>query len=251
MLGLAGGGPYMLVTDLPASSTHAAHDEAITLYAAMVRSRAIAVYRLGSPWNPGLSDVDLLVVTDRSAMDNRHFFSAIGRMPERFHPLFLHEPYILPAWSLRVMRYTSHYGPALLCGRDVLHAYAPDDDADERWCRLLEAYCSFAAFAISARERGALSGAQTMSIATSFLPVLRDARSVLQLDECGAYEKAIDGLAARFFQTGDPATNVLEGWSIFSSAFDRLDAALCGALGAGGTAGTIARAQLDFERRNR
>ena len=97
----------MNVVDLPEHATRGLYDEAISRYAAMVKGRAVGVHRVGNVRYPGLSDIDLLVVTEHEGVDNRYFFSALQRLPQRFHRLFLHEPFILPAWSLRVMRSTT------------------------------------------------------------------------------------------------------------------------------------------------
>ena len=119
---------------------YAFYDEAVTRYAELACPRALAVYRLGEIDEPGRDLADFLVVTDRSSIDNRHFFNARERLPERFHAI-LGETFILPAWSIRAIRYIRPRRRALLSGRDVLHPYSSDTDASERWCRLLETFC--------------------------------------------------------------------------------------------------------------
>lgn len=216
----------MNVTDLPLPANHALYDEAFTHYAELVQSRAIAVYKVGNVTYPGLSDIDLLVVTDRTGIDNRYFFSAMQRMPRRFLQLFLHEPFILPAWSLRVMQHTTHAAPALLAGRDVLHAYPPSSDPAERWCRLLEAYCSYGRFARTTRENDTLRGRLTVAVASAFRFMLADASELFEGIDKESYTRGIDEIRAGFFEREDPATGVHDAWNFFASHFDRIDAML-------------------------
>lgn len=216
----------MNVTDLPRPSTHAVYDEAITKYAERVGSRAIGVYRVGHIRTPGLSDIDLLVVTDRVVIDNRHFFSPFERLPEKYHSLFLHEPYVLPAWSLRVLQHTTHYSPALLAGRDVLHQFSPSDSPDERWCRMLESYCSYAQFAADARSTETLRGRQTMTAANSYRYLLADAQAVLPQAVDATYIADMDRMSATFFDRPDRERAVEDAWERFSKAFNTFEAAL-------------------------
>jgi len=142
----------MNVIDLPDPSTRGLYEEAISRYAAIVKSRAVGVHRLGDVRYPGLCDIDLLVVVEHEGLDNRYFFSALRRLPQRFHRLFLHEPFVLPAWSLRVLRYTTHRARKLIAGRDVLKPYTSSDEPAERWCRMLASYCSCAGFVSRTRS---------------------------------------------------------------------------------------------------
>ncbi|HET7814850.1 MAG TPA: hypothetical protein VFL13_10805 [Candidatus Baltobacteraceae bacterium] len=216
----------MNVTDLPKPATHSLYDEALTRYAELVKTRAISVYRVGNVRYPGLSDVDLLVVTDRHAIDNRYFFSALARLPQRFHGIFLHEPFVLPVWSLRVMRHTTHYAPALLAGRDVLHGFPPSDELDERWCRMLESYCSYAQFRKTATDAKTLKGRQTVAVASALRYLLNDAAYTLETGDAEKYGARIDSLRERFFSYADPADGVLESWNLFGAALDQFEKAL-------------------------
>ncbi len=192
-----------VVTDVPQACDQALYDEAAGHYAELVRARAKAVYRIGRTAYPGLSGIDLLVVTDRIGIDNRYYFSALNRLPRRYHPLFLHEPYILPAWSLRIAQHAPTGSRALLAGRDVLHSYVPSDSPDERWCRLLEAYCSYAAFVQRIRECGALKGRLTVSVAIEFRETLAQASRLFGPFETQGYSQEIDALLAGFFKPED------------------------------------------------
>lgn len=233
----------MNVTDLPQPANHALYDEAFTQYADLVRSRAIAVYKVGNVRYPGLSDIDLLVVTDRTNIDNRYFFSAMQRMPRRFLPLFLHEPFVLPAWSLRVMQHTTHATPALLAGRDVLHAYPPSSDPAERWCRMLESYCSYSRFARSTRETETLRGRLTVAVASAFRYLLADASVLFEGVDGESYARGIDEIRAGFFEREDPASGVHEAWNFFAGHFDRVDAILREWLGTADANNALAKAQ--------
>jgi hypothetical protein len=235
----------MNVVDLPQPCTHGVYDEAVTRYAAMVKSRAVAVYHTGHVRYPGLSDIDLIVVTDHVGVDNRFFFSALQRLPRRYHRLFLHEPFILPAWSLRVMRYTTHNAPKLIAGRDVIAPFRPSTEPDERWCRMLESYCAYAAFALKQRRVQQLKGRQTIAVASALRYMLADADALLPGAAADRYVNEIEAIRRSFFD-GDPVEHVRAAWTLFSGAFDRFDTMLRAHLGAATTEDAVdaARARL-------
>jgi hypothetical protein len=215
----------MNVTDLPLAVSRELYDEAASMYAQLVQPRAIAVYKTGNVHYPGLSDLDLIVVTDRTGIDNRYFFSAMQRMPRRYLSIFLHEPFILPAWSMRVMQHTTHGAPVLLGGRDVLSPYPPSAEEAERWCRMLESYCSYSRFAATVRERDALRGRLTVAVASAYRFLLADAGDLAPRHAAVEYAATIDGLRAHFFER-DPEEGVREAWRIFSGHFDAFDATM-------------------------
>jgi hypothetical protein len=198
----------MNVVNLPQPANHALYDEAVTRYAEMVRARAIAVYRLGHVRYPGLSDVDLLVVTNRTGFDNQYYFSALHRLPQKLAGLFLHEPFILPAWSLRVMQYTTHRDRSLLAGRDALHAYQPHESDDERWCRMLESYCAYTTFIARTKESEMLSARLAISAASAFRYVLADAAHLFAAFDVRTYGSEIDAIRTRFFARDDRGAEV-------------------------------------------
>jgi hypothetical protein len=217
----------MNVVDVPQPCNRELYDEATTRYAAMVRSRAIGVHQVGNVSYPGLSDIDLIVVTDHAALDNRFFFSALHRLPERYHRLFLHEPFVLPAWSLRVMRHTTHYAPKLIAGRDVLEAFLPEDEPHERWCRMLESYCAYAAYSSKVRRLRQLKGRETIAVASALRYLLKDGAYLIPESADPSYGTQLDDLRRTFFDDGDTVERVRLAWQIFASAFDRFDASLC------------------------
>jgi hypothetical protein len=247
----------MNVVDLPEPCTRSLYEEAISRYASMVKSRAVGIHRVGNVRYPGLSDIDLLVVTDHESVDNRFFFAARQRLPQRYHRLFLHEPFILPAWSLRVMRYTTHGTPDLVAGRDVLKPYTPSDEPAERWCRMLESYCSYAAFVERTRSSQVIRGRLTVAVANAFRFLLSDAAVILPEAADQAYVDEVEALRATFFEAADRAERVRAAWTLFANAFERFDAVLQRHLGAQTTnqAVKIARARIhgdescdDFDR---
>lgn len=240
----------MNVVDVPQPCSQTLYDEAVARYAGMVRSRAASVHQVGCTQYPGLSHVALIVVTDHVGLDNRFFFSAQHRLPERYHRLFLHEPFILPAWSLRVMRYTKHYARRLITGRETLAAYRPSDDRNERWCRMLESYCGFAALAHRNRRAQHVKGRETLAAAASLRHVFREAAHVFPQAADLTYLNAVDVIRRRFFDEGnDPVEQIRAAWDLFAGAFDRFDAVMQLHLGAKDTqeAVHIARARLRGE----
>jgi hypothetical protein len=233
----------MNVVDLPQPCTHSLYDEAVTRYAAMVKNRAVSVYQTGHVRYPGLSDIDLIVVVEHVGVDNRFFFSALQRLPQRYHRLFLHEPFILPAWSLRVLRYTTHYAPKLLAGRDVLAPFTPGNEPDERWCRMLESYCAYAAFATKNRRAQQLKGRQTIAVANALRYLLSDAAVLLPQAANDAYVNEIERIRRTFFDE-DAVECVRAAWSLFASAFDRFDETLREHVGAATTEEAVEIARL-------
>jgi hypothetical protein len=233
----------MNVVNVPQPANHALYDEAMTRYADMVRPRAISVYRLGHVRYPGLSDIELLVVTNRTGFDNRYYFSALHRLPQRYCALFAHEPFILPAWSLRVMQYTTHRDRALLAGHDSLHAYSPNDSSDERWCRMLESYCAYAAFIARTKQSEMLTTRMVISAASAFRYVLEDAAQLFAPFDAHAYGSEIDAIRTRFFAREDREPEVLGAWNLLLEHFDRFDAALRSWFDVHDTTGAAAKAR--------
>lgn len=232
----------MNVVDIPQPAANALYEEAATRYAALVRSRAVGVHQLGHATYPGLSEIRLLVVTDHVGVDNRFFFSAFHRLPERYHRLFLREPFILPAWSLRVMRYTKHYASRLLAGRNVVGAFTPSDERDEHRCRLLESYCAYARFADKTRRSQLLKGREALAVASALRGLLADAVALIPEAADETYVNEIQAIRRTFFDGTDPVERVREGWELFAAAFDRFDRAMQNRLGAGSTQAAISTA---------
>lgn len=217
----------MNVVDIPQPCTRELYEEAISRYASMVRNRAISLYQVGNVTYPGLSDIDLMVVTDHAALDNRFFFSALHRLPERYHRLFLHEPFVLPAWSLRVLCHTTHYGPKFIAGRDVLQPFLPCDDPDERWCRMLESYCSYLTYVEKIRRLRQLKGRETIAVANALRYLLADASCVIPEAANQTYGTEIEDVRRTFFEDGaDPVERIRSAWELLASAFGRFDGLL-------------------------
>ncbi len=234
----------MNVIDIPQPAGEELYDEAVSHYTRMVKHRAVAVHRVGSVGYAGLSPIRLLVVTDRTGVDNRCFFSVLARLPQRYHRLFLHEPFVLPVWSLRVMGYTRHNDLHLAAGRDVLQPYVCAGEPDERWCRTLEAYCEYAAFTDRVRDSQTLPGRTTIAAALAFGGVIATAASVIPEAENGSYAGEITALAHAFFHEGrDHAESVRAAWSALSQAFTRFDEVMRARLHAGSNANAAAAAR--------
>jgi hypothetical protein len=233
----------MNVVELPQPAPRELYDDAIARYAKMVRGRALAVYRVGNVRYPGLSDIDLLVVIDRKALDGRYYFSALQRLPRRFLPLFLHEPFVVPASCIEAMRHTTHYAPELLCGRDVLREVRPNDDDAERWCRMLESYCSYSMFAERVRTKETLRGKFTIAVASAFRYLLADAEKLFADVDARGYATELDALRAGFFESDSPAALVRHAWECFVQRFQGCDAMLRERLGTRARMETIERAR--------
>lgn len=234
----------MNVVDIPQPAPAGMYEEAVSRYAACVKNRAVAVYRLARATYPGFPELAPLVITEHVGVDNRFFFSALHRLPERYHRLFLCEPLIVPGWSLRVMRYTAHDAPELVGGRQVLQAFAQNEERDERWYRVLEWYCAYAWFAQHTRRSQLLKGRETLAGARALRALLAKAAPLIPQAADDAYAKNIEGLCRTFFDDqSDPVEGVREAWELFSGAFDRFDRVMQEHLGAANTEHAVATAR--------
>ncbi len=230
----------MNIHSLPEPAPRSAYEEATGAYAALVRSRARAVYQVGNVRFPGLSDIDLLVVPKRPASDNQYFFSAFHRAPKRSLKLFLHEPFIVPPTALSVMRHTTHARPKLLCGEDVLAEYRPDDNENERACRLFESFCSYERFTLRSRESQTLNGRWAMAIMSAFRFLLADFDDVFKVESSQAYGQRIDALRAGAFQSGVQAA-IENAWAFFHEHFIVVERVMAKELDCEGPLSQVAR----------
>ncbi len=233
----------MNVVDLPQPAPRELYEEAIACYVKMVRARARAVYRVGNVHFPGLSDIDLLVVTDRKTFDGRYYFSALQRLPRRFLRLFLHEPFIVPAACTEVMRHTTHYKPVLLSGEDVVRAFPPDDADAERWCRMLESYCSYSVFAERIRTNETLRARFTIAVTSAFRYLLADAAKLFADLDAAGYAAEMDAIRSQFFESEEPHALVCHAWERFAQRFQQFDSILRERLGTHARMQTIERAR--------
>ncbi len=231
----------MNVVDIPQPSQPALYDEAVARYAALVKNRAIGVHTVAVPEHPELSEIRLLVVTTHIGLDNRFFFSPFQRLPERYHRLFLQEPFILPAWSLRVMSYTPYERRTLVAGRDVLEPYQANDEPVELWCRALKDYAFYAAFVAKTQRVQELNGRETLAHARAFGRALADAARVIPEARNTAYGGEIAALHREYLRDGcDRVAGVHQAWRVFFAAFERFDAILRDRLKAANTEQAVA-----------
>lgn len=203
----------MNVVDLPQFIPREWYAEAIERYVDRVTARSVAVYQVGNVRFPGLSDIDLLVIPKRASVANRHSFSARQRLPRKYLPLFLHEPFILPRESAELIENTT-LRPVLLSGEDVLAGYRRIENPDEQWCRLLEAYCSYAAFRQRVESSGVLPGRLTVAVASALRFTLAQIDALFGTAKVPAYAEQADALRARFFERADARRGVLDLWEL-------------------------------------
>ncbi|HZZ63868.1 MAG TPA: hypothetical protein VFE17_00090 [Candidatus Baltobacteraceae bacterium] len=214
----------MNVIDLPRAENHAIYDAAVTQYAAYVRGRAEAVYRIGCTAYPGLSTIDVLVIARRGGIRTRHYFSALHRLPKRLAALFVHEPFIVPIDAVRVIEHARPGLCTLLAGRDVLHTIAPFQHSDERWCRALESYCQYSSFVARTQETQTLPGRLTVSLSLQFIDVLRQNASLTGgASDALAYAAACATLAAEAFVNDDGTAAVIAYWKLLRAAFAQFE----------------------------
>lgn len=201
--------------------------KAIELYARLVASRALACYTVGSVPFPGLSDIDLLVVVRDARRDNAQFFSAIDRLPKIYRPLFLHNPFVLPATCVDVLRFTSHGKRTLESGTDVLVGIAPLASLEERWCKLFESYCNFAVYLAKCQTAPSGSARLAVAVASSMRYALSDLDAILGTDHAPPYARDIDERRGRFGGDLDRnASLALEAWTLLRDKFAWLEQTL-------------------------
>jgi len=196
------------------------YDEAIREYAARITARSQATYLVGNIRFPGLSDIDMLVVTDVAASDNNQFFAPRQRLPKRFHRLFLHEPFIVPADMPHIIARTSHKKRRLLDGRDVLAKIEPLSTREERWCKLLESVCNYAAYIDRVNAAGYGSGRLMTAVVNTMRFTLQDYDYLHDTAMASSFEANVDSARERLIHGADnPQSVLLALWHDFCATF--------------------------------
>lgn len=219
----------MNIVDFPRRADRALYEAATRAYAAKVARRARAVYRTGNINYPGLSDLDLLVVPSRRRADNAQYFSALYRLPAPYHRILLHDPFVIPAEHKTVLRYTTHRNLQLLGGEDVFREVAFIDTPAEGWCKLLEGYCSYAAFVKDVSSSGRVPGRRLVPKASSLRFSLRQMDALTGGTHAPEYEHIIDEMRGRYYSS-DPIPTLLAMWDVFHDAYRMLEAWLAAVL---------------------
>jgi hypothetical protein len=213
------------MTDFPVKVDRALYDEAAALYAAKVASRATAVYTIGNITFPGLSDLDLLVVTSAHQADNAQFFSVSYRLAERFDPVFLHNPLIVPGEHLDVLAYTTHQRRHLIGGKDVFAGASFVETDEERWCKLLEGYCTYSTFVALVESTQSIRGRRLIAKASSLRFSLRELDALCGTAHAQAYARELDDIRSSYFSR-DPAEALAAAWHEFKRMFDEMTRSL-------------------------
>ncbi|MBC5827105.1 MAG: hypothetical protein GIW99_05410 [Candidatus Eremiobacteraeota bacterium] len=213
----------MQFTDLPLKAPREWYDEAMDLYRGKVASRIKALYRVGNITYPGLSDLDLLLVTSESRLDNNQFFS-FERLPHRLHRLFLHQPFIIPADMTSIIEYTTHSRRELLYGDDIFDGSTSLENFTINYCRSLESFCHYRTYVARTRQRGWVSARMMIAVASAFRFSLAD----FALGETGIspqrYGERIDALRAAYYEeVSTPQALLQEAWSTLSGTVDDLE----------------------------
>ncbi len=211
--------------DLPTRVSRAEYEEAISRYSCMVQSRVIALYAVGNIAYPGLSDLDLLVVLDESRIDNNQFF-AFERLPRRFHKLFLHQPFFVPADMTFLVDYTTLTRREYVTGADVLNRKTMPETAEARYCRFFESFCHYRGYVDRIRRCDRVSARMMIAVASAFRYSLADSAWPIAVRAEG-YGQRIDDMRAQYFERGASAESRLqEVWSLLSGTVDALEGEL-------------------------
>jgi hypothetical protein len=145
----------------------------------------------------------------------------MSRLPIKYAPIFLHDPLIIPRKHTGVLRYTTHRNLRLLHGRGVFAQVQYVDSAQERWCKVLEAYCTYAAFLASVRASQGCRGRRLIAKASGLRFPLGDLDELCGTQDAQAYTARIDDIRATYFRS-DPAPALMEAWHLFCQAFDTM-----------------------------
>ncbi len=215
----------MNFSDLPTVLDRSLYDDAMRFYTAKIARRADAVYLIGNVTYPGLSDLDLLVVTSNKRADNAQYFSTFCRLPDRYRTVFHHDPLIVPSSHLEVLAYTTHAPKQLLAGKDVLAGMSFLDSPQERWCKLLEGYCTYAVYVHAIESAGRCPGRRLVAKASSLRFSLRQLDILSDTNVADAYAAEIDGVRSTYFDR-EPHAALSQIWSAFRTAYDGLTAKL-------------------------
>lgn len=211
--------------DLPKKVDRSLYDDAMRDYAQRVQARTHAVYSTGNITFPGLSDLDLVVVPTCRKADNAQFLSAMDRLPPRYAPILLHDPMVMPLAHKSVLRYTTHRKLKFVAGEDVLSGITFVDTPEERWCKLLEGYCTYATFVASMKSTAASRGRRLIAKASSLRFSLRETDELCGTNDAPRYEQAIDSIRSNYFSL-EPFETLNRVWRIFEDAYGIWTAAL-------------------------
>ena len=213
----------MMIDDLPRAVLVSDYEATIRLYSMKVRSRATAVYQVGRVRFPSLSDIDLIVVVNRSLPDNNQFYSISTRLPHRQRRLFLHDVFILPHDLLEVIRHTSHNRRRLILGSDVLEQLSQNKRVEERWCKLLESYCNYVVFCARV-SRQDVSGRLVVAVANSLRYGLEDLDMVFHTDEAEPYGAYIDQLRNDILVDPNRTDQIFQAvWTRFNNGVETIE----------------------------
>jgi hypothetical protein len=204
--------------DLPSRVDRSLYDDAMHEYANAVAPRAEAVYLTGNISYPGLSDLDLVVVTSCRCADNAQFLSSMYRLPARYKPILLHDPLVIPANHKHVLQYTNHCNLRLIAGNDVLSGTTFVDSPAERWCKLLEEYCTYAEFFDSVESTARCRGRRLIAKASALRFGLRDMDNLCATSLALEYEHQIDAIRADYFSR-EPIETLKNIWGKFKAAY--------------------------------
>lgn len=210
------------------------YEEAANTYASLVSRRVHAVYRTGRVSVPGISDLDLIIVPIGPRYDNFAHFS-LRRLPDHLLPAFRHNPFVVPLEHREVMRYSSHNGPRLIHGRDVLTPSRYERSAEDSWSTLLEDYCHYQHFVGNARVtnrvavRFLLSKLNSIRLPISALEMLTGSAGADPETDAGL-RRGLELRATWFDGAESPASRAVDGWELMNFIFDRFECGLRTAL---------------------
>jgi hypothetical protein len=214
----------VLFTDPPSLLPGELYEEAARAYASLVRRRAQAVYQVGRFEQPGLSDLDLLVVPSRPRWDNHWFFSAHARLPRDLRQVFRHDPRLLPPTALDAIRYTTHGSRQLLTGSDVVAGRSCLETPEQKWSILLEGYLSFHRYYWGARAQASARIGPLIARLTSVAHSFRILDSLAETKLAPDLDRDVKALRAGFFASPEPVwVRGLRAWERYCQAFDALE----------------------------
>jgi hypothetical protein len=184
------------------------------VYVRSVRDRALAIYRVGRPRDPGWADLSLLVVPRRPRVDNGAFFSVRHALPARLRSPFRSDPKVVPPTCLPVLRYTTCGDRTLLFGEDVAAGIAPDESDEQRWSLVFERLCQFDRLARELEASGIADVSRLISKAESLGDSLRTLDALTGSRQADDYTAAVERLrdAHVGLDPGEAAAQIERSW---------------------------------------
>ncbi|MGH9508345.1 MAG: hypothetical protein ACRD2Q_06345 [Terriglobales bacterium] len=211
----------MRVENLPPRVDRQFYQDAIEAYLAGARDYARSVYLAGNIRFPGLSDLDLLVVPEPRYLAPLHL-RLRGRVPERFHAIVEHDPFIVPEVYLPVIRYAFISNLTWLHGEKLPEPLPHDASPASNLACAIEHLYNLDRFLQQQRTQPVLDATSANRICNSLRFTLQRLQALGLWEDASQYGARMDEQRAQLLETRAEACAL----SLFETFAENLVAAM-------------------------